>query len=184
MNFWQGEKVRLRGVELTDAEEFFRWNLDSEMSRGLEFVWPPVSAERVRDFVRQQSLKTLEGDAFTWVIEDAKEGRAVGTIATHHCEPQHGTFMYGVHVAREDAGRGYAAEAALIVLRYYFAERRYQKVTVSIHGYNAASVALHEKLGFRREGALRRMIYTNGEYFDQLWYGLTKEEWEASPLKL
>ena len=184
MNFWQGEKVRLRGVEPSDAGEFFRWNLDSEMSRRLEYVWPPVSEERVRDFARQQSLKTLEGDAFTWVIEARREGRAVGTIATHHCEPQHGTFMYGVHVAREHARRGYAAEAVRLVLKYYFEERRYQKATVSVHGYNAASVALHEKLGFRREGALRRMIYTNGEYFDQLWYGLTKEEWEASPLKM
>ena len=52
-----------------------------------------------------------------------------------------------------------------------------------MHGYNAASIALHEKLGFRHEGTLRRMIYTKGEYFDQLWFGLTREEWLASPLK-
>ena len=179
MNFWKGKKVRLRGVEPSDAEAFFRWNLDSEMSRQLEFVWPPVSEERVRDFVRQQSLKTLEQDTFTWVIEDA-EGQAVGTIATHHCEPQHGTFMYGLHVAREHTRKGYAAEAILLVLKYYFGERRYQKATVSVHSYNAASVALHEKLGFRREGAQRRMIYTNGEYFDLLWYGMTRQEWREA----
>ncbi|HEV2802516.1 MAG TPA: GNAT family protein [Pyrinomonadaceae bacterium] len=184
MNFWQGQKVRLRGVEPTDAETFFRWNLDSEMSRRLEYIWPPVSAERVRDFVRQQSLKTLEGDAFTWVIEAAHGQTAVGTIATHHCEPQHGTFMYGIHVAREHARKGYAAEAIRLVLKYYFEERRYQKATVSVHAYNEASRALHEKLGFRHEGTLRRMIYTRGEYFDQLWYGMTREEWAESPLKL
>lgn len=177
MNFWQGKKVRLRGVEPADAETFFRWNLDSEMSRRLEFVWPPVSQARVRNFLEQQSLKTLEGDAFTWVIEDDK-GVAVGTIMTHHCEPQHGTFMYGVHVAREHGRKGYAAAAIQLVLKYYFEERRYQKATVSVHSYNEASIALHEKLGFRREGTLRRMIYTNGEYFDQLWYGLTRKEWE------
>lgn len=182
MNFWQGKKVRLRGVELSDAETFFRWNLDSEMARGLEFVWPPVSEERVRDFLRQQTLKVLEQDAFLWVIEDA-EGQAVGTISTHHCEPQHGTFMYGIHVAREHARRGYAAEAVGIILKYYFEERRYQKATVSVHSYNKASVALHEKLGFRHEGTLRRMIYTKGEYFDQLWYGLTREEWHASQVR-
>ena len=178
MNFWQGKKVRLRGVEPADAETFFRWNLDSEMARGLEFVWPPVSEERVRDFLRQQTLKVLEQDAFLWVIEDA-EGQAVGTISTHHCEPQHGTFRYGIHVAREHARHGYASDAIGIILKYYFEERRYQKATVSVHSYNAASVALHEKLGFRHEGTLRRMIYTKGEYFDQLWYGLTREEWLA-----
>ena len=183
MNFWQGKKVRLRGVEPSDAETFFRWNLDSEMARALEFVWPPVSLERVRDFLRQQALKVLEQDAFTWVIEDRK-GQAVGAISTHHCEPQHGTFMYGVHVAREHGRSGYAGEAIRIILKYYFEERRYQKATVSVHSYNATSVALHEKLGFRREGALRRMIYTRGEYFDLLYYGITKEEWAGSPLRL
>ena len=183
MNFWQGKKVRLRGVEPSDAETFFRWNLDSETSRALAFIWPPVSQERVRDFIAQKSLKVLEQDAFTWVIEDAK-GRAVGTITTHHCDPQHGTFMYGIHIARENTRSGYASEAIAIVLKYYFEERRYQKVSVSIHGYNAASVALHEQLGFRHEGTLRRMIYTKGEHFDQLWYGMTKEEWAESPLKI
>jgi RimJ/RimL family protein N-acetyltransferase len=182
MNFWQGKKVRLRGVEPSDAETFFRWNLDSEVARALEFVWPPVSEERVRDFLRQQSLKVLEHDAFMWVIEDGK-GRAVGTITTHHCDPHHGTFMYGIHIAREHSRSGYASDAIAIVLKYYFEERRYQKVSVSIHGYNAASVALHERLGFRHEGTLRRMIYTKGEHFDQLWYGMTKEEWAESPLK-
>ena len=67
-----------------------------------------------------------------------------------------------------------------MVLRYYFEELRYQKVSVAVHGYNEESIALHEKLGFVREGTLRRMVYTNGEYFDVHWYGMTREEWEGS----
>jgi RimJ/RimL family protein N-acetyltransferase len=45
-----------------------------------------------------------------------------------------------------------------------------------VHADNEASIALHEKLGFRREGTLRRMMYTRGEYIDLHWYGMTKEE--------
>jgi RimJ/RimL family protein N-acetyltransferase len=37
-------------------------------------------------------------------------------------------------------------------------------------------IRLHERLGFRREGCLRRMIYTDGQYFDDLIFGLTAEE--------
>jgi len=179
MSFWQGRLVRLRGVEPSDAETFARWNLDSEMARELDFVWPPVSLARIKKDLEERSLKRLEDDAFMWVIEDA-DAEAIGQITTQYCEPHVGVFRYGLSVAREHRRRGYATEAVQIILKYYFDELRYQKCLVTIHSYNTASVALHEKLGFVREGTLRRMVYTGGRFFDVYNYGLLKEEWEQS----
>ena len=183
MNFWQGRLVRLRGVEPSDAETFARWNLDSETARELEFVWPPVSLAQIRRELEERSQKKLEADAFMWVVEDAA-AQAVGEITTHHCDPHRGVFSYGLSVAAEHRRRGYATEAALIVLKYYFEELRYQKCLVGVHSNNPASVALHEKLGFVREGTLRRMVYTGGRFHDLHHYGLLKEEWEQSSLKV
>ena len=183
MNFWQGRLVRLRGVEPSDAETFARWNLDSEMARELEFVWPPVSLAFVRRDVEEVSLRKLEEDAFTWVVEDAS-AVAVGSIATHRCNPRTGVFRYGLSVGREHRRRGYATEAVLLVLKYYFEELRYQKCLVGVHSNNPASVALHEKLGFVREGTLRRAVYTGGRFHDQHLYGMLKEEWEQSALRI
>jgi len=185
MNFWQGKLVRLRGVEPSDAEAFARWNLDSEAARELDFTWPPISLARIAKDTEELALKKFEaGDFdFVFVVED-RAGVAVGSVNAHHCDPRAGTFMYGLLVAREHRRRGYAAEAVLLVLKYYFAELRYQQCTVSVHANNEASIALHEKLGFRREGTLRRMVYTGGRYFDSHYYGLTREEWEQSPLRV
>jgi RimJ/RimL family protein N-acetyltransferase len=183
MNFWQGRLVRLRGVEPSDAETFARWNLDSEAARELDFVWPPVSLAQIKGELEELSLKKFDADAFKWLIENS-DGEAVGQITTRRCDPHRGVFGYGLSVAREHRRRGYAAEAALIVLKYYFEELRYQKCLVAVHSNNEASVALHEKLGFAREGTLRRMVYTGGRFFDLYHYGLLKEEWEQSPLKI
>lgn len=182
MNFWQGKLVRLRGVEPSDAETFARWNEDSETGRELDFVWPPISLARIRKDTEEASLRKLEEDAFSWIIEDST-GAAVGQIASHLCDHRRGVFRYGLSVEREQRRRGYATEAALIILKYYFEELRYQKCLVGIHGNNPASVALHERLGFRLEGTLRRMVYTGGQFFDFYHYGLLKEEWEQSPLR-
>lgn len=182
MNFWQGKHVRLRGVEPSDAATFFEWNLDSEMARNLDFVWPPVSQAEVDRWAEEQSRKKMDDGTFSWVIEDSS-GAAVGSISTQNCNPRNGTFSYGIHIAGEHRRKGYAAEAISLVLKYYFEELRYQKVTVPVHGFNEASVALHERLGFVREGTLRRMVYTGGAYYDAHWYGLTKEEWEQSTLQ-
>ena len=43
---------------------------------------------------------------------------------------------------------------------------------------NDSSRSLHEKLGFVREGAVRRAIFTDGRYLDELYYGMTVEEWQ------
>jgi RimJ/RimL family protein N-acetyltransferase len=182
VNFWQGKLVRLRGVEPTDAEVFARWNLDSEMARDVDFLWPPVSHAQIKREVEELSQKKLEDDAFTWIIQDAANV-AVGLIRTYRCDHRTGAFRYGLNVEREHQRKGYATEAVLLVLKYYFGELRYQKCTVGVHSNNEASVRLHEKLGFRREGTLRRMVFTGGQYFDVHHYGLTKEEWEQSPLR-
>jgi len=177
MNFWQTDQIRLRGVEVEDAPTFWAWNQDSEMARHLEFVWPPTSLASVRAWAEKQTQHLFEEDRFHWVIENLA-GEAVGGINTHHCEPRNGTFMYGVHIAREHWGRGYASAAIQLVLCYYFYELRYQKVTVSVHGDNPRSVVLHEKLGFMCEGTFRRMLFTGGTYVDVHWFGMTREEWE------
>ena len=177
MNYWQTSLVRLRGVEPEDGDVFWEWNQDSEMARNLEFVWPPVSIAQVRAWAGTEAKRKLEDDSFRWVIENL-EGTPVGFIHTHNCQPRNGVFKYGIGIAGPHRGKGYARAAALLVLRYYFKELRYQKVTVQMHSANGASRALHEGLGFVREGTVRRAIFTDGRYLDELFYGMTVEEWQ------
>jgi len=71
-------------------------------------------------------------------------------------------------------------------LLYYFHELRYQKATVIVYAFNERSQRLHESLGFALEGRLRGTVYTNGQHYDELYFGLTREEFDerAPVLKL
>ncbi len=182
VNFWQTGQIRLRAIEPADAEHFIRWNLDSERARNLDFVWPPQSSASVQVWVEEKSRQKMENGAFHWLILD-KNDAPVGSISTHDCDPRNGTFSYGIDIAPEARGKGYARAAIRLVLKYYFGELRYQKVTVPIHADNPASVKLHEKLGFQREGTLRRMFFTQGKFVDVYWYGMTSEEFGLESLQ-
>jgi RimJ/RimL family protein N-acetyltransferase len=175
MDYWRSGQIRLRGIEPTDAEVFYRWNLDSERARQLEFVWPPRSLSETTDWVERQARREFDGEGYLWVIENAA-GEPVGSISTHTCNRRVGTFSYALDIASEHRRQGFARSAILLVLQYYFAELRYQKATVSIHADNLPSIQLHERLGFRREGQLRRMVFTAGRHVDEIWYGMTFEE--------
>ncbi len=178
-NYWQGTKVRLRAVEPEDADVFFAWNLDSETARMMDFVWPPQSLASNKEWAAKKAVERATGDEYMLVIEDP-DGEVVGLINTHGIDRRVGAFRYGFSVRSPHRRRGYASEAVLIVLRYFFEELGYQKCTVTVYANNEASQTLHEKLGFQLEGRLRRMIRTQGQFFDELHYGMTAEEFAAA----
>ncbi len=177
-NIWQGQRIRLRAVEPSDADAHFAWNQNSQTSRQLDRVHFPQSREATKRWAEKASDATGAGDAFHFEIETL-EGELVGAIGTHDCDARTGTFAVGVAVRDEQQRRGYASEAIRLVLRYYFEELRYQKVTVQVYAFNEASIGLFAHLGFWREGQLRRMIFTRGHFFDVLIFGMTSEEFAA-----
>jgi RimJ/RimL family protein N-acetyltransferase len=172
---WQGQRVRLRAIEPADWETYFAWNQDDEQSRRLYFIPFPQSQEAVKRFAENASIQGQDDDGFRFVIE-SKAGELVGDLTVGHCERRVGSFSYGINTKKEYRNQGYASEAVLLVLRYYFQEMRYQKVTVRIYSFNEPSIKLHEKLGFQQEGRIRRVVFTRGRYYDEFMYGMTAEE--------
>lgn len=80
---------------------------------------------------------------------------------------------------RENWGRGYGFEAALLGLAFAFDELNLHRVTATIFSYNKRSIALFEKLGFEREGVFREFLERDGRRHDMLLYGLLQHEWRG-----
>ncbi len=179
INFWVGEKVRLRAVEPTDAGTFFKYlsDYDDESDRFCDEIHFPSSHAAMVERVENFSKSRPDNDEFMWIIEN-QQGITIGCINTFNCSKRAGTFKYGLGITREFWGNGYAKDAIKIILRYYFRELRYQKVTVYIYSFNERSVKLHENLGFKHEGRIRRAVYTNGNHYDEVIYGMTCEEFD------
>lgn len=178
-SIWQGQLVRLRAVEPTDWEVYYHWNFDDEQARAVYVVPFPQSREAVRRWCEREATQPADGDNFRFAIARLDDDTVVGDVSVHGADPRVGTFAYGINIKQGERRKGYASEAILLLLRYFFQERRYQKVTIGIYSFNEASIRLHEHLGFKREGCLRRLVYTRGSYYDQLMYGLTVEEFRA-----
>ena len=174
MYIWQGKKVHLRGVEPSDADTFFAWR-DSDMERLTDFVRFPYSLEATRRHFDKMATSEAKDDLFDFVIEN-EAGEAVGIINSHTCDRRVGCFMYGLAIGSDYRRRGYASEAILLLLRYFFDELNYQKVSATVYSNNEPSQRLHESLGFTLEGRVRRVIFTAGQHFDELHYGMTVEE--------
>lgn len=176
-NLFKGELVRLRAVKEEDWQFFHTWGENSETARNSYHIPFPRSPQGTRQWAHEASLSQIEHDQFRFVIEKL-DGQIVGTINTHNCESRNGTFSYGLAIAENFRHYGYATEAILLTLNYFFKELRYQKCTVGVYSFNIASIQLHEKLHFMREGRIRRMEFTNGQYHDHIQFGITIEEFD------
>jgi RimJ/RimL family protein N-acetyltransferase len=182
-NFWETERIRLRQVEPADWQVFHEWDADSEVIRNLWMIPFPKSVERYQQDIKNEALAEAKDDKFGLVIEEIETSTLAGSISSHTTDKRVGTFAYGLAIREAYQRRGYATEAILLLLKYFFEELRYQKCTVTIHEWNTASIVLHERLGFVKEGQLRRMLYTQGRHWDLLYYGLTVEEWREKYAK-
>ena len=178
-NYWQGQRVVLRQTKPEDWETHYRWNADAETWRNLDYIQFPRSAERTKARTEEMSKTEPVDDRFHMEIESIESGELLGSIGTNNTDRRNGTFKYGISVDPLFQRQGYASEAIGLVLKYYFDELRYQKCDVDIFSINVASIALHERLGFVKEGQIRRSHYTEGGYIDSCCYGLTDDEWRA-----
>lgn len=178
-NFWRGDKIKLRPLEqqvldeiLTSTEE-----PDTEIDRNEDVIGFPLSRLKQRKQTEDLIEQFGKDDFYLWVIEN-HDRQKVGFINSFDLERRHGTFKYATIIRRPFWSKGYAQEAVKIVFRYYFRELRYQKVNATVYAFNERSIQFHYKFGFKLEGRLRRTVYTNGQFFDTLNFGLTSEEFD------
>ena len=85
----------------------------------------------------------------------------------------------GFTISPGHQGGGYATEAVRLLLAYLFTTRGKHRVIAYCDPRNAASVALLQRLGMRREGHLRESTWATGEWTDDLVYALLNDEWQS-----
>lgn len=173
---WVGQLVRLRAIEPEDWETFHSFDEYSDAVRNGHQLHPPHSAAQARKWAAELAERTQDLDEVRLVIATREGNTPVGMLNTHGVDRVHGTFSYGIGIGTPHHRKGYAGDAVVLLLRYMFFERRFQKAEPRVYGSNEGSLALHRRLGFVEEGRRRRCHYANGRYDDEVLFGMTIEE--------
>lgn len=113
------------------------------------------------------ALLSDRGDRYPTVVVE-RGGRVVGWAGAGSYRDRAayaGVAEHAVYVARAERGKG-VGRAALEALCRLYAERGFWKLVSRIFPENTASLAVHERCGFRRVGVYRRHGKLGGEWRD------------------
>lgn len=174
MNLY-GKKVLLRAMEEDDLEKIRKQTNTAEFERMIVGWTLPLSAKDQKEWF--QSYKNSM-DTIRYIIETVEDG-AVGMMGIGKIDWKNGIANdLGMRIFKnEHRSKGLATDGWMSLLRYIFDELRLNRVNASALTYNAASLRVLEKVGFKIEGTQRQAVYKNGKYHDIIMLGCVKEDY-------
>lgn len=171
------QRLIIRRLAQADLADFLAYQTHPEVLRYMPVE--PMSVERAAQFVAKQATVEIDdqGGYQAFAIYHTGDARVIGEVGIYvHPEPQSkGDVGWSLHPDYQ--GRGYATEAARVLLEYGFTQCGLHRITSVCDTRNPASFRLMERLGMRREGHLLQSHLTRGIWHDEYLYALLRDEW-------
>lgn len=171
-----GPRLTLREFQAKDLDASMAVVGDPEVTRTLSFDARSRTdqAERLtQDIARAQAEP--RPDYYLAIANSADV--LVGFIRIGLGRDNSGELGYAVR--REDWGKGYATEAATLMLDFGFETLHLHRIQAACGPDNHASQRLLARLAFTPEGRIRDHVLTNGAWRDSLLYSILEHEWRS-----
>jgi [ribosomal protein S5]-alanine N-acetyltransferase len=175
-------RVRLRPQLASDADAFFPYVSDPELSRYV--TWSAhTKIEQTREWLREGAEMIAKGTDMIWTIEH--EGAPVGCIGLHGIRwdvraVRSDKAELGFWIARPHWGKGLMTEAATAATRWAFETLGLHKVTVGCFEENVGSKRVIERVGFRYLCRFEEDLWRDGRWHAHLRFELISSEWADS----
>lgn len=173
-------RLALRPFTERDADDMWEFESVPGVARFL-FNEPRTREDNAAELARRQKQYVLREGGDTLVLAVDLDGKVIGYVLLDWVNEEHrqGEFGFVFHPGYQ--GRGYAAEAAVEMLRLGFEQLGLHRVYGRCDARNTASAKLMERLGLRKEAHFVEAEIFKGEWGDELHYAMLDREWRDSP---
>ena len=175
-----GPSLRVRIPRDDDAAALFREASDPEVTRW--FSWGPYGSEaEARLYLSRLAPQRARGDHLDLVVEHLDAG-PIGISGLGEFARRDRRAVVGTWLGRAWWGTGANRESKALMCHLAFALLGLDRVGAYSNVEHERSQRALERIGFRREGVLRRYHRHGGRALDVVVYALLREEWEGGPL--
>lgn len=172
----KGNKVFLRSIERCDIELAWKYmnNADTfyNLSVGIPF---PMNYDNETDWYDSQRKQT---GIYNFAICDSSTGLYIGGCGINSLDLNNRKCTIGIFIGDDKyKGKGYGTEAMRLLIDFIFNQISVERIELRVFDFNERAIKSYKKNGFVEEGRLRRAIYRNGQFHDELIMSILKEEY-------
>jgi RimJ/RimL family protein N-acetyltransferase len=173
----KGTRINLRKLKKTDAYSICKHANDRDVSRYLSNMRYPYRLSYARKYIWSTWANLRKKTDYDLGIEHKETGKIIGMISLMKIDTNSKNAEIGYWLGKRHWGKGITSEAARLILDFGFNRLKLARVYARVVHPNTASVKVLTKLGFQPEGKNRKHIMRNGKWYDELRFGLLKEEY-------
>ncbi|MBO3741134.1 GNAT family N-acetyltransferase [Actinoplanes flavus] len=173
-----GPRLTLREFRADDLDASMAVVGDEEVVRTLSFDVRDRDTQALRLGQDIARARTEPRPDYYLAITDGT-GTLVGFARMGLGRDRSGELGYAIR--HEDWGKGYATEAATLMIDFGFTTLNLRRVRAACGPDNHTSQRLLARLGFTPDGRIRNHVYANGAWRDSLLYSLPNHQTEDEP---
>ncbi len=173
-------RISLRPAWPGDAVLLQSWRKEASVKR-----FQPLAAASVAQLRAELSSHTPRdlyrsvGDKFQWLV--LVDGEPAGWITLVVTNWDHGLAEVGYALSTAYQRRGVMPEAITLLLADLFLNTRLERIEARCTVDNDASQRVLERVGFAREGRLRKYFVLGGRRVDNYLYAVLREDFAPRP---
>ena len=177
-----GERVFLRPPKRRDA---LKWQKLRMSSKSFLVPWEPswdaASCSRrayLRYFKNSNYLANMDR-AYSFLIFKSDDNTLLGGINIGNVRRGVSqSASLGYWIGEKYSRNGYMKEALKLLIPSLFVDLRLNRIEAATLQENIASKNLLKKIGFKKEGVLRKYLKINGTWRDHILYGLLENDFK------
>jgi RimJ/RimL family protein N-acetyltransferase len=168
---FEGEKIRIRKLKLSDAENIYRNIRDKEIVKFTNIPHPYYGKD-AEIFIRKswRGIKNKEYYSFGTALKT--DNKIIGGVALRGINWEFKNAEIGYWLGKKFWGKGLGREAIKLIVKFGFEQLKLHRIYGIIFKENIASQKVLEKCGFKLEGELKEEFYRNEKWHNGLIYGL------------
>ncbi|MCW5517903.1 GNAT family N-acetyltransferase [Muriicola sp. Z0-33] len=165
--------LKLRSFLKEDADALVKLCNNINIWRNIRDALPhPYQLSDAHNFIQLATSKTPQE-----IFAIDKKNELVGCIGIH---PQDDVYRFsaeiGYWIGEPYWGQGLATAALQLIINYGFETLGMSKLYAGCFEFNKASQKVLVKAGFRREAILKKAVFKNDSFYDEIRYAIFRDD--------
>ena len=174
---YEGERVRLRRLELEDADAILEYWNQYELRQYLPTPLP-TSSDDMLQYIKSVNEAFSKRSKFTFGVETKEEDALIGIIDLGNISwlSRNGEISIFALFHPDYRGKGYGKEAMVVLLDVAFSVLNLHTVYLWVASFNERAIGFYERVGFKTQGKLRELAFRDGQHHDVIIMDILKSE--------